>query len=231
MNLLKYLSKMFLLGSTAKLVGIIMLITFLTLVILKTIGGMRRGFIGQLLKTASTLLCAALSCLAASLFVGKIENFVDTFSLAEAILTILNLPPELAKILGSTISTINMATPKSMILTVATLLVAPAIAVLTFLTLRLIFYVFRSTVGKVIKPKKAKNTPSRLGGALLGTVEAFLCLIIIALPFSGIITLTDGVREIRESEVEGFVEPGNIFMDILDYIECLSTNTTNQDSD
>ena len=168
MNLLKYLSKMFLLGSTAKLVGIIMLITFLTLVILKTIGGMRRGFIGQLLKTASTLLCAALSCLAASLFVGKIENFVDTFSLAEAILTILNLPPELAKILGSTISTINMATPKSMILTVATLLVAPAIAVLTFLILRLIFYVFRSTVGKVIKPKKRKTRHQDLVARSLG---------------------------------------------------------------
>ena len=191
MNLFEHVTKINSSESTADLIGIIAIILFFIVIILKMLGGIRRGFWHQLLLTGTTVLCAVVSCSVAIIFTRSVVDFVSDFILDGTILATERCPPVFAEIFKSMISAFDPASIEKMILIPATFLVAPIVTVCIFFILRFIFRIFISILQKVIKLKKAKSTHSRLGGALLAAIDAIVCLIVITLPLTGIISLAN----------------------------------------
>ena len=60
-----------------------------------------------------------------------------------------------------------------------------------FLVINLIFKIIRGIVIKILKFKKAKTNPQRLGGALLAAVEGLIWVTMVIFPLTGLMTLAD----------------------------------------
>ena len=73
----------------------------------------------------------------------------------------------------------------------ATIILIPILTTVMFLVINLIFKIIRGIVIKILKFKKAKTNPQRLGGALLAAVEGLIWVTMVLFPLTGLMTLAD----------------------------------------
>jgi len=199
MNVFEYIESMK--NTSNNIVGIAglgILALFLLVIVLKMLGGMRRGVWRQLVRTGVTFAAAAVSYfVAASLSNGiigmlKIENLKDLIATVDSYLPGIG---ETAYRFLESIDPSNLQFVEYAILLPATIIVLPIIATLVFIVINLLFKIIRAIIIKVAGLKKASNNSERLGGALLAGVEGIIWMIMITLPFSAILSLTNSVYE------------------------------------
>ena len=175
--------------------GLAILGLFLLVIVLKMLGGMRRGIWRQLIRTGVTFAAAAISYFVAvylsNHIIGclKVENFDGLISTADSYL------PGAGEAIRNVFATINTELIEYIILVPATLIIIPIIATLLFLAINLVLKIVRAIIIKIAGFKKSSNNAERLGGALLAAVEGIIWMIMVTLPISAILGLVGQVYE------------------------------------
>ena len=186
--------------------GLGILALFLLVIVLKMLGGMRRGVWRQLVRTGMTLVAAGISYFAAVYLSNSIIGCLSADNLEELIVYADSYFPGIGDAMRSTLSSINTELIEYIILVPATLIILPLVATIIFLVINLVLKIVRAIIIKIVGFKKASNNAERLGGALLAGVEGIIWMIMITLPFSAILSLTNSVYE-KAIEATQVVEP------------------------
>ena len=214
MNLFAYVEEMKELDSTVALISICMLAAFLLVIFFKMLTGMRRGTYRQLVHTGLSLISAAISVIVSVMLSNGIVGSLSSNKLEGVVLFVDGFVPGAEKAFYDAISQINNPEIiEYIILLPASLFVIPIITALLFTLINVIFKIIGAILIKVFKLKRAENGPSRLGGAILGAVEAMLCIMILCLPITGMLTLTD---EVCETAINAEVDEDGDFEDIYE---------------
>ena len=195
MNVFEYVKEMKAKDSIVALVGVALLALFLLIIILKMLGGMRRGFWRQLARTGTTLLAAIGSYIASVWLSNHIIGMLDPTTTEELITKIDSAVPGAATQIQEVISTINPQMIEYILLLPATIIIIPILTIVLFLVVNLILKIIRAIVVKIIGIKKAKSNPERLGGAVLAAVEFLIWISVIMIPVCGSLSLANQTFE------------------------------------
>ena len=191
MSYFEYIDAMKEMGGPVAVVAVSLLCLFLVVVIIKMLSGMRRGTFKQLLRTGTTLLAAIIAYGVAVILSNSIIGGTNMQSIEDFIVLIENNIPGAGDIIRQALSTFNPEVFEYLIILPAAIIIMPLTATLIFLIINFIFNIVRSVLLKVFGFKKAKKNSQRLGGAMLGAVEAIIWIIMVSLPITGIIGLAD----------------------------------------
>ena len=164
---------------------------FLIFIIFKMLFGMRRGTWRQLVRTGATLLAAVVSFMAGDIIAGRIVGSLDVNNLETLIQEVEAQVPQSGNIIRSVLGTIDTEMIEYILLLPATIILIPILTTVMFLVINLIFKIIRGIVIKILKFKKAKTNPQRLGGALLAAVEGLIWVTMVLFPLTGLMTLAD----------------------------------------
>ena len=164
---------------------------FLIFIILKMLFGMGRGTWRQLVRTGATLLAAIVSFVAGDIIAGRIVGSLDVNNLETLIQEVEAQLPQSGNIIRSVLGTIDTEMIEYILLLPATIILIPILTTVMFLVINLIFKIIRGIVIKILKFKKAKTNPQRLGGALLAAVEGLIWVTMVLFPLTGLMTLAD----------------------------------------
>lgn len=202
MSLFEYVPLMKETNNGAAIAGVIILALFLVFVILKLIGGMRQGFWRQLVNTARCLTSAILSFIICLMISGSIIGAFNGMSFDEAVAWLGKLNFQVTDQIGAVLSSISPETFEYILLLPAAVIIVPIVFFVLFLLINNILRIASSIIIKTLGFNKAKNAPSRLGGAVLAGVEAVLVFMIFVTPASGILTIIDDSYDIVFEEQE-----------------------------
>ena len=164
---------------------------FLIFIILKMLFGMGRGTWRQLVRTGATLLAAIVSFVAGDIIAGRIVGSLDVNNLETLIQEVEAQLPQSGDIIRSVLGTIDTEMIEYILLLPATIILIPILTTVMFLVINLIFKIIRGIIIKILKFKKAKTNPQRLGGALLAAVEGLIWVTMVLFPLTGLMTLAD----------------------------------------
>lgn len=191
MNYFEYIKSMKEMGTPIAAAAVILLCLFLVVIIVKMLGGMRRGTFKQLLRVGTTLLAAIIAYGVAVILSNSIIGGTNMQSIEDFINFVDSNIPGVGDMLRQALSTFNPEVFEYVIILPAAIILMPLLATVIFLLINFIFNIVRSIVLKVFGFKAAKTNSQRLGGALLGGVEAIIWIIMVSLPVTGIIGLVD----------------------------------------
>ena len=191
MNLFEYIAAMKEQNSTVAMVGVILLALFLVVIILKMLGGMRRGTWRQLVRTGMTLLSAIASFIVADTMSSSIIGSIDEKKIEDLVTGVSTVNPDIAKTLQDIFASIDPQLIETFVLLPAAIVVIPLIATVVFLAINLVLKIVRAIIVKIFRFKKSENNTQRLGGILLAAVEGIIWIIMITLPFTGVLSLVD----------------------------------------
>lgn len=195
MNIFEYIPLMKEQGTPFAFAGVALLALFLVIIILKMLGGMRRGTWRQLVRTGLTLLSAIASYIAGTWLSGHIIGSLDIASLDGLINTVESYLPGAGDAIRDVLSSIDTDMVEYIILLPAAIIIIPVITTFLFLAINLVLKIVRAIVIKVIGLKRAKSNSQRLGGALLAAVEGIIWIIMVMLPICGALSLVDQAYE------------------------------------
>lgn len=164
---------------------------FLIFIIFKMLFGMGRGTWRQLVRTGATLLAAIVSFMAGDIIAGRIVGSLDVNNLETLIQEVEAQLPQSGNIIRSVLGTIDTEMIEYILLLPATIILIPILTTVMFLVINLIFKIIRGIIIKILKFKKAKTNPQRLGGALLAAVEGLIWVTMVLFPLTGLMTLAD----------------------------------------
>ena len=164
---------------------------FLIFIIFKMLFGMGRGTWRQLVRTGATLLAAIVSFMAGDIIAGRIVGSLDVNNLETLIQQVEAQVPQSGNIIRSVLGTIDTEMIEYILLLPATIILIPILTTVMFLVINLIFKIIRGILIKILKFKKAKTNPQRLGGALLAAVEGLIWVTMVLFPLTGLMTLAD----------------------------------------
>lgn len=164
---------------------------FLIFIIFKMLFGMGRGTWRQLVRTGATLLAAIVSFMAGDIIAGRIVGSLDVNNLETLIQQVEAQVPQSGNIIRSVLGAIDTEMIEYILLLPATIILIPILTTVMFLVINLIFKIIRGIVIKILKFKKAKTNPQRLGGALLAAVEGLIWVTMVLFPLTGLMTLAD----------------------------------------
>ena len=164
---------------------------FLIFIIFKMLFGMGRGTWRQLVRTGATLLAAIVSFIAGDIIAGRIVGSLDVNNLETLIQQIEMQVPQSGDIIRSVLGAIDTEIIEYILLLPATIILIPILTTVMFLVINLIFKIIRGIVIKILKFKKAKTNPQRLGGALLAAIEGLIWVTMVLFPLTGLMTLAD----------------------------------------
>lgn len=164
---------------------------FLIFIIFKMLFGMGRGTWRQLVRTGATLLAAVVSFMAGDIIAGRIVGSLDVNNLETLIQEVEAQVPQSGNIIRSVLGTIDTEMIEYILLLPATIILIPILTTVMFLVINLIFKIIRGILIKILKFKKAKTNPQRLGGALLAAVEGLIWVTMVLFPLTGLMTLAD----------------------------------------
>ena len=191
MDLFEYIERMKALGGPVATVAVVMLCLFLVFIIIKMLGGMRRGTWKQLFRSGTTLAAAIISYSVAVMLSNSIMGSTSSGSIEEFIALMDGYFPGIGEILTQALSTFNTEVFEYVIILPAAIVLMPMLAAAIFLLINLILQIVRNILIKVFGFKATKSNSQRLGGALLGGIEAIIWVIIVTLPITGIIGIAD----------------------------------------
>lgn len=203
MNLFDYVVLMKEQSTPVAITGVVLLALFLLVIILKMLGGMRRGGWRQLVRTSATLLAAIVSYIFAVSVSNGIIGSLDVNSLEGLIVEIEKHLPEAGDAIRNALASINTDIVEYMILLPATIILVPILATVAFLLINLVLKIVRAIIIKIVGFKKAKNNTQRLSGAVLAAVEALIWITMVMLPICGALTLVDEAYSEAIASVEG----------------------------
>ena len=210
MNVFQYVSHMKEIGGIIPTIGVGLLAFFLVFIIIKMLGGMRRGTFRQLVRTGMTAAAAVISFIAANAVSNSIIGSSENIKVENLLAAVNMNTPEAVDIVKDLFDTFDPQLFESVILLPATLVLVPILATAIFLVLNLVLKIARAIIVKVFKFKKAKTNPQRLGGALLAAIQGIIWLMMITLPITGLLSLVgnayDNVSKngSADSEVKSF---------------------------
>ena len=217
MSYFEYIDAMKEMGTPVAVVAVSLLCLFLAVVIVKMLGGMRRGTFKQLFRTGTTLLAAVIAYGVAVILSNSIIGGTNMQSIEDFILFVDNNIPGAGDVIRQALSTFDPRVFEYLIILPAAIIVMPIIATLIFLLINFIFNVVRSILVKIFGFKASKSNQQRFGGAMLGGVEAIIWIIMVSLPITGIIGLansackdaieTDGENTELISAYEEYIKP------------------------
>ena len=164
---------------------------FLIFIIFKMLFGMGRGTWRQLVRTGATLLAAIVSFMAGDIIAGRIVGSLDVNNLETLIQEVEAQLPQSGDIIRSVLGAIDTEMIEYILLLPATIILIPILTTVMFLVINLIFKIIRGILIKILKFKKAKTNPQRLGGALLAAVEGLIWVTMVLFPLTGLMTLAD----------------------------------------
>lgn len=164
---------------------------FLIFIIFKMLFGMGRGTWRQLVRTGATLLAAIVSFVAGDIIAGRIVGSLDVNNLESLIQKVEMQVPQSGNIIRSVLGAIDTEMIEYILLLPATIIIIPILTTVMFLVINLIFKIIRGIIIKILKFKKAKTNPQRLGGALLAAVEGLIWVTMVLFPLTGLMTLAD----------------------------------------
>ncbi|MBO7196581.1 MAG: hypothetical protein J6V80_04550 [Clostridia bacterium] len=191
MNLFKYVSLMKEQDGIIPMIGVGLLAFFLLFIILKMLGGMRRGTFRQLVRTGMTLAAAIISFIAATIVSNSIIGSTENIKVENLLATLNMQSPEAVDVVKDLLGSFDPELFESFILLPATLVIVPFLATGIFLALNVVLKIVRAIIVKIFKFNKAKTNPQRLGGALLSAIQGIIWLVMITLPFTGLLSLVD----------------------------------------
>ena len=191
MNFFEYVKEMKALGTPVAIVGLGILALFLLVIILKMLGGMRRGVWRQLARTGATLLAAVAAYIASVWLSNHIIGMLDPATINELASRIDSAIPGAAENIQGALSTINPELIEYILLLPASIIIIPVLTIILFLVINLVFKIIRAIVVKIIGLKKAKNNTERLGGALLSAVEFLIWITVVMIPICGSLSLVN----------------------------------------
>ena len=195
MNFFEYIDRMKEMGTPVATVAVALLCLFLVFIIIKMLGGMRRGSWKQLFRTGTTLLAAIISYSVAVMLSNSIMGSTDFESIADLINFMENNFPGSGEILTQTLSTLDSEVFEYVIILPATIVLLPLLCTVIFLLINLILQIVRNILIKIFGFTATKSNSRRLGGALLGGIEAIIWMIIVTLPITGILGIADSACE------------------------------------
>lgn len=191
MNLFEFIQTMKEMGTPFGIAGVAILGLFLIYIILKMLGGMRRGTWRQLVRTAATLVAAIAAFIFGDIVAGKIIGSCDVATLEGLIVKIESHFPEAGDIIRGALANIDTEIIEYIVLLPAAIILVPLMTTIIFLLINLVFKIIRAIIIKICKFKKAKSNTQRLGGALLAAVQAIIWVTMVIFPLTGVITLVD----------------------------------------
>lgn len=203
MTFFEYVTKMQELGSPVAIVGLVILALFLLIIVLKMLGGLRRGVWRQLVRTGMTLLAAVVSYIAAiwlsNHIIGSLnaENFESLIALVESYV------PELGNTLREAISSFDGELVEYILLLPSAILLIPILTTLLFFVVNFVLKIVRAIIIKILGFKKARNSTQRLGGAILAAIEGLIWITMVMLPICGALSLVDQAYDKAISSAEG----------------------------
>ncbi len=203
MTFFEYVTKMQELGTPVALVGLGILALFLLIIVLKMLGGLRRGVWRQLVRTGMTLLAAVVSYIAAvwlsNHIIGSLnaENFESLIALVESYV------PELGNTLREAISSFDGELVEYILLLPSAILLIPILTTLLFFAVNFVLKIVRAIIIKILGFKKARNSTQRLGGAILAAIEGLIWITMVMLPICGALSLVDQAYDKAISSAEG----------------------------
>ena len=217
MNFFTYLNKMKELGSIPALVGMGIFALFLIVIIVKMFIGIRRGTKRQIVHLLLTCAAAIISVGVATYLSNHIIGSLSSDNFQGLLEAIDGVAPGVGTSLLDTLSKVNNPEIiEYIILLPATLFVLPLLAALLFFVVNLLFKIVYIIVVKILKFKKAKTSPERLGGAVLAAVEAIICMMVLFLPINGTLGLVDNVFETAiEAEIDDSGDLEEIYEEYL----------------
>lgn len=209
MDLVQYITQMKALGTPVATAAVVLLCLFLVVIIFKMIGGMRRGTWKQILRTGLTLAAAVISYVIAVIVSNSIMGSTDKGSIEDFISLLDNSFPGVGEFLTQALSSFNPEVFEYVIILPAAVVLLPILATVIFLLINLLLKFVRSILLKLFGFKAAKTNTQRLGGALLGAVEAIIWIIMVTLLITGLVGIAssacDEVLSSDRAEDEDFV--------------------------
>ena len=212
--------------------GLAVLALFLLVIVLKMLGGMRRGAWRQIIRTGMTLAAAVVSYFIATGLSNSIIGSLNIDNIEDLIVNVDSYAPGAGEVITSIINQIGKESLQEylnfveyVVLLPATLIIIPIIATVVFLVINLILKIVRAIITKIAGFKKAGNNAERLGGALLGAVEGIIWMIMVTLPLSAMLGLVNQVYEKATAaperaaytrEIEEEEEESNTFVEIYE---------------
>lgn len=191
MNLFEYVPLMKEMSTPVAYVGVGLLALFLVFVFFKMLGGMIRGGWRQLVRTLATLVAAIASYIFAVTVSNGIIGALDVNSLEGLITRIEGFMPEAGEAIRQGLASINTEIIEYIILLPASLFVLPLVATVLFILAGLVLKIIVAIIIKIFRFKRAKSNNQRLCGALLGGINALICVVMVMLPLCGAITIVD----------------------------------------
>ena len=207
MILTEYLTAMKELGGPIAIISVSLLCLALLVIIIKMLGGMRRGSWRQLIRTGVTLAAALVSYLSAVLVSNSIMGSASRQSIEDFITMADGYVPGSGNLLSMALADFNPEVFEYLIILPATIIMVPALATVIFLILNFILKIVRLVLTKIFGFKPVKANSKRLGGALLALVEAAIWIVMITLPITGIIGLADQAYTEAIASEEGQKNP------------------------
>ena len=191
MNFFEYVDLMKEMNTPVALIGLGLLALFLVVIIIKMLGGMRRGVWRQIVRTGMTLIAAIVSYIAAVVISNSIIGGIKLTALEDVIVKLDQYSPGLSEKIMAALASFDPTLIESILVLPATIIIVPIICTLIFLVINLILKIVRAIIIRIFGFKKAKKNPQRLGGALLAAVEGIIWIVMVTLPICGILSLAD----------------------------------------
>ncbi len=191
MNFFEYVDLMKEMNTPVALVGLGLLALFLVVIIVKMLGGMRRGVWRQIVRTGMTLIAAIVSYIAAKVVSNSIIGSLDVTKIEGLVLQLDKYIPGASEKIMAALSSFDPTLIESIMVLPATIILVPIICTVIFLIINLILKIVRAIIIRIFGFKKAKKNPQRLGGALLAAVEGIIWIVMVTLPICGILSLAD----------------------------------------
>lgn len=208
MDLVQYITQMKALGTPVATASVVLLCLFLVVIIFKMLGGMRRGTWKQILRTGLTLAAAIISYIIAVIVSNSIMGSTDKGSIEDFITLLDNSFPGVGEFLTQALSSFDPEVFEYVIILPAAVVLLPILSTVIFLLINLLLKFVRSILLKLFGFKAAKTNTQRLGGALLGAVEAIIWIIMVTLPITGLVGIVnsacDEVLSSDRAEDESF---------------------------
>lgn len=191
MNLSEYVLLMKESGSVVGMIGVGLVALFLVIIILKMLGGMRRGFWRQLVRTGMTLAAAIISYIAGIYVSNSIIGGIKVSELESLLVQLDAYVPGISEKAGEALASFDPSLIENILLLPATIILVPILTTTIFLVINFILKIVRAIIIKIFAFKRAKKNSQRLGGAILSALEAIIWIVMVMLPICGILTLVD----------------------------------------
>ena len=203
MSIFEYVPAMQELGTPVAMAGLAILALFLIVVIWKMIGGLLYGTWNKLVCVGTTLFSAAVAigvgCYLSNHIIGLLdaETFKAIFDLLET-----NVPG-LGTALESAMSNFDGELIEYLLLVPATIFIIPVLTTAIFFVVNFVVTIIRGIITSILGLNKARNMSQRLGGAILGAVEAIIMVTMVVLPICAALSLFNQAYQKAISSAEG----------------------------